>query len=156
MTATAKPATEAVKALPTTDHATGLASDEAQLRLQSFGANAIEEVRTPRWRQLLGKLWGPVPWMLEAVIVLQVMLHRGQEALVILFLLAFNAVVAFMKSGAHRTPWRCCDGNCKSMPACCATGIGSVFRPRNSFLEMWCMCERATSSQQISRCSMVQ
>ena len=35
--------------------------------------------------------------MLEAVIVLQVMLHRGQEALVILFLLAFNALVAFIQ-----------------------------------------------------------
>ncbi|MFX1677274.1 plasma-membrane proton-efflux P-type ATPase [Paraburkholderia sp. A2WS-5] len=97
MTIAAGPRADAAEALPTTDRATGLASAEAQRRLQLFGVNAIEEVRTPRWRQLLGKLWGPVPWMLEAVIALQVMLHRGQEALVILFLLAFNALVAFVQ-----------------------------------------------------------
>ncbi|MFP6562398.1 plasma-membrane proton-efflux P-type ATPase [Paraburkholderia sp. B3] len=81
----------------TTDHTTGLASAEAGCRLQQFGANAIEEARTPRWRQLAGKLWGPVPWMLEAVILLQILLGRTQEALVILFLLAFNAFVAFVQ-----------------------------------------------------------
>ncbi|MBY4868248.1 plasma-membrane proton-efflux P-type ATPase [Burkholderia sp. Bp9017] len=97
MTIAVEPPADAVEALPTTDRAAGLALAEAQRRLQSFGVNAVEEIRTPRWRQLLGKLWGPVPWMLEAVIVLQVMLHRVQEALVILFLLAFNGLVAFMQ-----------------------------------------------------------
>jgi H+-transporting ATPase len=97
MTTAATPPAGAANGQPTTDRATGLTSVEAQHRLQSFGVNAIEEIRTPRWRQLLGKLWGPVPWMLEAVIVLQVVLHRGEEALVILFLLAFNALVAFIQ-----------------------------------------------------------
>ncbi|CAJ0780066.1 plasma-membrane proton-efflux P-type ATPase [Ralstonia chuxiongensis] len=97
MTIAAKPPADAANTQPTTDRATGLTSAEAQHRLQSFGVNTIEKIRTPRWRQLLGKLWGPVPWMLEAVIVLQVMLHRGQEALVILFLLAFNALIAFIQ-----------------------------------------------------------
>ncbi|WP_019938209.1 plasma-membrane proton-efflux P-type ATPase [Bordetella sp. FB-8] len=95
-TATELPAQAEQPPTPT-DRKAGLASDEARRRLAQFGANAIEDIRTPPWRQFLGKLWGPVPWMLEAVIVLQVMLHRGQEALVILFLLAFNAVVAFMQ-----------------------------------------------------------
>ncbi|MDE2075593.1 MAG: plasma-membrane proton-efflux P-type ATPase [Burkholderiales bacterium] len=99
MTSAAKPPADTAKALPTTDRATGLTSAEALHRLKSFGVNAIEEVRTPRWRLLLGKLWGPVPWMLEVVIVLQVMLHRGEEALVILFLLAFNALVASIQEG---------------------------------------------------------
>ncbi|MDE1949628.1 MAG: HAD-IC family P-type ATPase, partial [Burkholderiales bacterium] len=94
--AAATPATAAAP-LPATDRSTGLATAEAQRRLQAFGANAIDEVRTPRWRQLLAKLWGPVPWMLEAVIALQLGLGRRQEALVILFLLAFNASVAFLQ-----------------------------------------------------------
>ncbi|MFP3183266.1 MAG: hypothetical protein RXR52_20215 [Paraburkholderia sp.] len=38
-----------------TDRTTGRAAAEAQHRLQLSGANAIKEVRTPRWRQLLGK-----------------------------------------------------------------------------------------------------
>lgn len=95
MTTATESQAEATRALSKTDRATGLPSAEVQRRLQLFGINAIEEIRTPRWRQLLGKLWGPVPWMLEAVIVLQVILGRDQEALVILFLLAFNALVAF-------------------------------------------------------------
>ena len=80
-----------------TDRDTGLSSAEAQQRLQRFGANAIETRPVPWWLQLLGKLWGPVPWMLEAVIVLQLLLHRTQEALVIGFLLGFNAVVAYVQ-----------------------------------------------------------
>lgn len=54
---------------PPTDHATGLTAHEAQDRLQRFGANVIDDVQRPAWRQLAGKFWGPVPWMLEAVIV---------------------------------------------------------------------------------------
>ncbi|MDE2608715.1 MAG: plasma-membrane proton-efflux P-type ATPase [Burkholderiales bacterium] len=97
MTSAAKTQTDGGTALPSTDHTTGISSAEAQRRLQTFGPNAIEERRTSLWRQLLGKLWGPVPWMLEAVIVLQAMLGRDREALVILFLLAFNATVAFVQ-----------------------------------------------------------
>ncbi|WP_027820846.1 plasma-membrane proton-efflux P-type ATPase [Paraburkholderia bannensis] len=97
MTIAVEPRAGTAPELSPTNHATGLASAEAERRLQLLGANAIEEIRTPRWRQFLGKLWGPVPWMLEAVIVLQMMLGRGQEALVILFLLAFNALVAFVQ-----------------------------------------------------------
>ncbi|MCE4547903.1 cation-transporting P-type ATPase [Caballeronia sp. PC1] len=63
----------------------GLGSAEVQRRLQQFGANAIEDARTPLWQQFLGKLWGPVPWMLEAVIALQILLRRDQEAFVIYF-----------------------------------------------------------------------
>ncbi|MHB8743832.1 MAG: plasma-membrane proton-efflux P-type ATPase, partial [Sulfuricaulis sp.] len=61
------------------------------------GPNAIVDKLVPPWRQLLARFWAPVPWMLEAVIVLQVLLGRGMEALVIASLLVFNAVVAFVQ-----------------------------------------------------------
>ena len=83
--------------LPPTDPAQGLSTAEAAARLARFGANAIAEHPVPAWRQLLAKFWAPVPWMLEAVIVLQVLLGRGVEALVIAALLVFNAVVAFVQ-----------------------------------------------------------
>lgn len=83
--------------LPSTDPTQGLSSTEAQRRLAQFGANAIADKVVPAWRQLLAKFWSPVPWMLEAVIVLQVLLERQLEALVIAVLLTFNAVVAFMQ-----------------------------------------------------------
>jgi H+-transporting ATPase len=82
---------------PTSDHHQGLSSAEAQRRLVQFGANAIEENEVPAWKQFLVKFWAPVPWMLELVIVLQLLLERRLEALVIAALLVFNAVVAFIQ-----------------------------------------------------------
>ncbi|MGE0072044.1 MAG: plasma-membrane proton-efflux P-type ATPase [Thiomonas sp.] len=90
----ASPATQTA-GLPPTDPAAGLSAAEAAARLARFGANAIAERSVPAWRQFLARFWAPVPWMLEAVIVLQVLLGRGMEALVIAALLVFNAVVAF-------------------------------------------------------------
>ncbi len=84
-------------ALPATDRALGLTTGEAGRRLRRYGRNAIEEAHAPWWRSLLGRFWGPVPWMLEAVVVLQLLLGRAQEALVIGFLLVFNAAVAYLQ-----------------------------------------------------------
>ena len=81
--------------LPPTDHTQGLTRLEAAQRLQRFGPNAIADKPVPAWRQLLVKFWAPVPWMLEAVIVLQVLLGRVTESIVIAALLVFNALVAF-------------------------------------------------------------
>ena len=41
----------------------------------------------------------PVPWMLEAAIVLQLVLHKLTEAAVIAFLLLFNAALGFFQEG---------------------------------------------------------
>ena len=79
----------------TTDRTRGLTNDEVNRRLAQSGPNAIPDKTVAAWRQFLGKFWAPVPWMLEAVIVLQVLLRRVPEAIVIAALLLFNAVVAF-------------------------------------------------------------
>jgi H+-transporting ATPase len=50
-------------------------------------------------RNALAKFWAPVPWLLEASIVLQVVLHKYFEAAVIAGLLIFNAVLAFFQEG---------------------------------------------------------
>lgn len=80
---------------PLTDRAAGLSEATAARRLTEFGPNAIVERRAPAWRRVATRFWGPVPWMLEAVIVLQLLLGRRLEGLVITLLLVFNAVVAF-------------------------------------------------------------
>ncbi len=69
--------------------------EDARLRLEQSGPNAIADKVVPAWQQLIAKFWAPVPWMLEAVIALQLLLGRRTEALVIAVLLVFNAVVAF-------------------------------------------------------------
>ena len=51
------------------------------------------------WRMALAKFWAPVPWMLEAAVILQVVLHKYVEAAVIAGLLVFNAALGFFQEG---------------------------------------------------------
>jgi H+-transporting ATPase len=75
----------------------GLSSAEAAARLQRYGPNATPEERPHPFRMLLGKFWAPVPWMLELTIVLEVLLGRHAEAVIITGLLVFNAVLSFVQ-----------------------------------------------------------
>lgn len=77
----------------------GLTSLEAMARLKRYGPNAVaEERRHPLWA-LLRKFWAPVPWMLEATIVLQLILGKFDEAVIIAALLAVNAILSFVQEG---------------------------------------------------------
>jgi H+-transporting ATPase len=51
------------------------------------------------WRMALAKFWAPVPWMLEAAVILQTVLHEYVEAAVIAGLLVFNAALGFFQEG---------------------------------------------------------
>jgi H+-transporting ATPase len=55
-------------------------------------------------RNALAKFWAPVPWLLEASIVLELVLHKYAEAAIIAGLLVFNAMLAyFQESHAQAT-----------------------------------------------------
>lgn len=75
----------------------GLTTEEAQRRLEVFGPNSMPDTATPPWSRALGKFRAPVPWMLEAAIVLQLVLGEYIEAAVIAALLTFNAALAFFQ-----------------------------------------------------------
>lgn len=75
----------------------GLSDNEADQRRGEFGPNEVEERRPSLWRNVLKKFWSPVSWMLEAVIILQLALGRTTGAMVIAFLLVFNAAVALVQ-----------------------------------------------------------
>jgi H+-transporting ATPase len=77
----------------------GLTSAQARQRLEKFGPNAVAEEAAPRWRGFLAKFWAPVPWMLEAAIVLQLGLGAYLEAVVIAGLLILNATLGFLQEG---------------------------------------------------------
>ena len=77
----------------------GLESTEALRRLRRDGSNAIADVAQHPVRRALGKLWAPVPWMLEAAILLQLGLREFAEAGVVAFLLLFNAGLGFIQEG---------------------------------------------------------
>jgi H+-transporting ATPase len=50
-------------------------------------------------RRALAKFWAPVPWMLEAAIVLEIVLGKYVEAGIIAGLLVFNAALGFFQEG---------------------------------------------------------
>jgi H+-transporting ATPase len=77
----------------------GLTTDEARLRLENFGPNAMPDTTAHPLRRALSKFWAPVPWMLEATIVLQVVLGDYPEAAIIAGLLVFNAALGLFQEG---------------------------------------------------------
>jgi H+-transporting ATPase len=78
---------------------TGLASEEAGRRLKQFGPNVVADTTPNPFRMALEKFWAPVPWMLEAAIVLQTALGEYVEAAIIAGLLVFNAALGFFQEG---------------------------------------------------------
>ena len=50
-------------------------------------------------RRAIEKLWAPIPWMLEAAIVLELALGKYVEAGIIAVLLVFNAALGFLQEG---------------------------------------------------------
>lgn len=82
----------------------GLTSDEALRRLEQFGPNTTPDTSMHPFRIALEKFWAPVPWMLEAAIVLEITLGKFVEASIIAALLVFNAVLGlFQESRAQAT-----------------------------------------------------
>lgn len=86
---------DAVKDVPSN----GLTGDEARRRLEKSGPNAMPDTALHPLRRALTKLWAPVPWMLEAAILLEVVLGKYVEAAIIAGLLVFNAALGFFQEG---------------------------------------------------------
>jgi H+-transporting ATPase len=86
------------------DLPSGLTGDEARRRLEKFGPNAMPDTSVQPLRMALEKFWAPVPWMLEAAIVLELVLYKYVEAAIIASLLVFNAALGlFQESRAQAT-----------------------------------------------------
>lgn len=75
----------------------GLNREEAELRLRQYGPNAVREAKPNLLLAIAQKFWAPVPWMLEATIVLELILGKRPEAVIIGFLLVFNAGLGFLQ-----------------------------------------------------------
>ena len=75
----------------------GLSSTDAAKRLQEYGPNAVAPTAPRGVAALLAKFWGVIPWMLELAILLDMVLGRWIEALVIAALLVFNAFLGFLQ-----------------------------------------------------------
>jgi H+-transporting ATPase len=73
----------------------GLTQDEAHRRLDEYGYNEIVEKKISPIRRFLGYFWGPIPWMIEAAILLSGLVRHWADFSVILLLLLANAIVGF-------------------------------------------------------------
>jgi H+-transporting ATPase len=73
----------------------GLSQAEAQQRLAQYGPNALEEKRVSPILKFLSYFWGPIPWMIEIAAILSALLQHWADLIIILVLLAFNAIVGF-------------------------------------------------------------
>ena len=75
--------------------AEGLTEGAARERLAKYGPNEIAEKEQNQLLKFLGYFWGPIPWMIEAAVVLSAVDRHWPDFFIILLLLAANAVVGF-------------------------------------------------------------
>ena len=74
---------------------TGLTQAEAQKRLTQYGPNEIAEKKTNEILKFLSYFWGPIPWMIEAAVILSAAARHWPDFGIILLLLLANAMVGF-------------------------------------------------------------
>ena len=87
------PIPELLKKLATSPD--GLTQAEATKRLTQYGPNEIEEKKTNLFLKFLTYFWGPIPWMIEAAVILSAVARHWPDFFIILLLLLANAVVGF-------------------------------------------------------------
>ncbi len=73
----------------------GLTAHEARQRLQRYGPNTIEEERRSLLLEVASHFWGPIPWMIEAAIVLTAATGRWLDLTIIGAVLLLNGTVGF-------------------------------------------------------------
>ena len=75
----------------------GLSAAAVSSRTGEFGANSIPDTAGRPLLRVLSKFSAPVPWLLEAAIVLELVLGKRVEALIIGVLLAFNGILGWLQ-----------------------------------------------------------
>lgn len=73
----------------------GISQEEAQNRQNKYGPNELEEEKTNPVLEFLTYFWGPIPWMIEAAVILSALARHWPDFFIILSLLLANAIVGF-------------------------------------------------------------
>ena len=73
----------------------GLNAAEVQRRLTQYGYNELVEKKTNSLFKFLSYFWGPIPWMIEAAVVLSALVQHWPDFFIILVLMIANAGVGF-------------------------------------------------------------
>ena len=72
-----------------------MSSAEAARLLVEFGPNEIPEERRSLLLEIGSRFWGPIPWMIEAAVVLTAVVRRWADFAIIAVLLLVNGAVGF-------------------------------------------------------------
>jgi H+-transporting ATPase len=115
----------------------GLTSSEARARLEKDGPNAMPDTSAHPLRSALAKFWAPVPWLLEASIVLEFALHKYYEAGVIAALLVFNTALAYFQESRAQATLAALKSRLASMLPSSAMAYGRLYPPRNWYVVTW-------------------
>jgi len=73
----------------------GLSDSEARSRIDVYGYNELSEEKTNVVLKFFSYFWGPIPWMIEAAVILSAIVHHWADFGIILVLLIMNAIVGF-------------------------------------------------------------
>ena len=72
---------------------TGLDDADLQAKRKQYGYNEIPEKQVGPVMGTLKRMWGPIPWLLEAAMIFELIMGKGVQAAVVFLLLVFSAVV---------------------------------------------------------------
>ena len=73
----------------------GLTQAEVERRLAQYGYNELSETKINPFIKFLSYFWGPIPWMIEAAVILSALVRHWPDFCIILVLLLANAIVGF-------------------------------------------------------------
>lgn len=71
----------------------GLNESEVLKKRQEFGYNEIPEKKDSFIKSILKRMWGPIPWLLEAAMIFELFLGKIIQAIIVFILLVFSAVI---------------------------------------------------------------
>ncbi len=80
--------------------ANGLTQSEATQRIRQYGYNELPEKKENPFLKFLSYFWGPIPWMIEAAVVLSALVRHWADFFIIAVLLFANALVGFWEEFA--------------------------------------------------------
>ena len=103
----------------------GLSSKEAQKRLGEYGPNEIEEKKVNPLLKFLRYFWGPIPWMIEAAVILSAVVRHWPDFFIILVLLVANAISRVLGGVPGGQRHRCLESQaCDPGPGSPRSGSG--------------------------------
>ena len=75
----------------------GLDENEVKERVDNFGYNEIVEKRESILVRFLKNFWGPIPWMIEAAVILSIVDKDWNDVIIIGSLLLINGLIEFVQ-----------------------------------------------------------